>query len=154
MYTDLAFYRENFHGDVLTEENAEKWLTRASDELDTLTFGRLAFAFPVNEYHVERVKKAVCSLAEVLCQVYLHRQAQLPQKSAEGSLRGPVASISSGRESISYGTGAAASAYAQAAQSEEAMQALIARTAARYLANVPDACGINLLYAGGGGHVP
>lgn len=150
MYADFDFYTADYHGDTLTADNAEKWLSRASDELDVLTWGRLSFAFPEQEHHAERVKKAVCAVAEVLCSVDLHRQAQLPRRGEDGTLRGPVASLSSGQESISFGTGAAASAYAGAAQSEEALQALIARTAAKYLSNVPDACGINLLYAGGG----
>lgn len=150
MYADYSFYRESFHGDVLTEETAVKWFSRASDELDVLTWGRLSFAFPEKDMHAAKVKKAVCAVAEVLCSVDLHRRAQLPQQQGDGTLRGPVASVSSGQESISFGTGTAASAYAQAAQSEEALQALVAQTAAKYLANVPDACGINLLYAGGG----
>lgn len=135
---------------MLTAENAEKWLSRASDELDALTFGRLNFAFPVQEFHAAKVKKAVCAVAEALYAVDLHRRAHLPRQGEDGALRGPVASLSSGQESVSFGTGASASAYAQAAQSEEALQALVARAAAKYLANVPDACGINLLYAGGG----
>lgn len=89
-------------------------------------------------------------MAEVLCLVDLHQKAQLPQKAEDGALRGPVASLSSGQESVSFGTGAAASAYAQAAQNGEALQVLVAQTAAKYLANVPDACGVNLLYAGSG----
>lgn len=150
MYTDFDFYTADYHGDVLTADNADKWLSRASDELDVLTWGRLAFAFPEKDVHAAKVKKAVCAVAEVLCSVDLHRRAQLPSQGEDGSLRWPVASLYSGQESISFGTGAAASAYDQAAQSEEALQALIARTAAKYLSNVPDACGINLLYAGGG----
>lgn len=142
MYADYSFYQEVFHSDVLTEDTAVKWLSRASDELDCLTFGRLSFAFPEKDYHVEKVKKAVCALAEALYSVDLHRRAALPQQGEDGTLRGPVASLSSGQESVSFGTGAGASAYAQAAQSEEALQALVAQTAAKYLSNVPDACGI------------
>lgn len=150
MYADYDFYTAGYHGDTLTAEDTDKWLSRASDELDSLTFGRLSFAFPEKDAHAVKVKKAVCAVAEALCSVDLHRKALLPQKGEDGALRGPVASLSSGQESVSFGTGAAASAYAQAAQSEEALQGLIAQTAAKYLANVPDACGINLLYAGSG----
>ncbi len=150
MYADYNFYTAGYHGDILTAEDAEKWLSRASDELDSLTFGRLSFAFPEKDAHAIKVKKAVCAVAEVLCSVDLHRKALLPQKGADGALRGPVSSLSSGQESVSFGTGAGASAYAQAAQSGEALQALVGQTAAKYLSNVPDACGINLLYAGSG----
>ena len=150
MYADYDFYKESFHGDVLTPDNAVKWLSRAGDELDALTCGRLAFAFPVQERHELKTKKAVCAVAEVLCTVDLHRRALMPSETEGGALRGPVTSLSSGQESMNFGTGAGASAYAQAAQSEESLQELIARTAVKHLANVPDACGINLLYRGSG----
>ena len=45
-YTDFAFYGSGYFGDALTEETSPKWLERASDELDAITFGRLTFAFP------------------------------------------------------------------------------------------------------------
>ena len=45
-YADYSFYTGSFFGDVLTAQNANKWLELASDELDNLTFGRLTFAFP------------------------------------------------------------------------------------------------------------
>ena len=43
--------------------------------------------------------------------------------------------------------------YSAAAASKEAQNQLIAETVARYIANVPDANGINLLYAGGEAYV-
>ena len=102
-YTDFAFYGSGYFGDTLTEETSPKWLERASDELDAITF----------------------------------------------------ASISSGRESISFSTGSAnSSVYAAAATSAEAQTNLIGSIAAQYLANIPDANGVNLLYAGGVGRVP
>lgn len=147
-YADFDFYTNDYHGDLLTAENAEKWLGRASDEVDCLTFDRLARAFPVVERHVEKVKKAVCAIAEALFQIDQQRQALGAQKAADGSLRGAVASMSSGRESVSYSTGATGSSIAAAAASEADRLQLMQSIAVRYLANVPDACGVNLLYAG------
>ena len=66
-YADFTFYGKEFHGDVLTEDTAPKWLDRASDELDAITFGRLTFAYPTVEAHVVKVQKAVCAIAEALC---------------------------------------------------------------------------------------
>lgn len=100
MYADYDFYTAGYHGDTLTAENADKWLSRASDELDSLTFGRLSFAFPEKDTHAVKVKKAVCAVAEVLCSVDLHRKALLPQKGEDGAMRGPVTSLSSGQESV------------------------------------------------------
>ena len=150
-YTDYDFYSGTFYGDVLTSDNADKWLDRASDEVDHLTFDRLASAFPTVEAHAVKVKKAVCAIAEALCCIDEQRRAASAQQAADGSYRGAVASISSGRESISYAVNgaAAASTYAAAAASAEAQAALIGNIAAKYLANIPDANGVNLLYAGG-----
>ena len=116
-YADFTFYGSGYFGDTLTEETAPKWLERASDELDAITFGRLTFAFPTVEAHAAKVKKAVCAISD-----------------------------STG--------GANSSVYAAAATSAEAQTNLIGSIAAQYLANIPDANGINLLYAGGVGRVP
>lgn len=153
-YADFDFYQKGFFGDVLTEDNAEKWLSRASDELDGPTFGRLTFAFPTVEAHAEKVKKAVCAIAEALFYIDVQRRAASAQKAADGSYRGSVASVSSGRESISYSNNSATTVYAAAAASDDAQTSLINSIAVKYLANVPDAQGINLLYAGGVKRVP
>lgn len=148
-YADLYFYEDSFFGDVLAAENANKWLTRASDELDGLTFGRLTFAFPTIEAHAVKVKKAVCAIAEALFYIDVQRAAASAQKAADGSYRGAVASISSGRESVSYSANSTSSVYAVAAASDIARIALINSIAVKYLAGIPDANGVNLLYAGG-----
>ncbi len=155
-YADYTFYSDTYHGDVLTEKNADKWLDRASDELDALTFGRLTSAFPAVEAHAVKVKKAACAIAEARCFIDEQRRAASVQKAEDGSYRGAVSSISSGKESISFaaiGNAVGASVYAAAAASAEAQTGLIRDIAAKYLANIPDADGINLLYAGGGRYV-
>ena len=153
-YADLDFYQKSFFGDVLTAENADKWLARASDELDGPTFGRLTFAFPTVEAHAAKVKKAVCAIAEALFYIDMQRAAASAQKAADGSYRSAVASISSGRESVSYATNTAGTAYAAAAMDTAAHVRLINSIAVKYLANIPDANGVNLLYAGGAARVP
>lgn len=149
-YADYKFYKNNFYGDILAEDVASKWLCLASDEIDSLTFGRLSFAFPTVDAHVEKVGKAVCAVAEALYNIDLQYKAAGVQQAADGSYRGAVSSISSGRESISYSDNTAAtSIYAAAAVSAEERTKLISGIIVKYLANVPDANGINLLYAGG-----
>lgn len=149
-YADFEFYSGTFLGDVLAEDNAGKWLEMASDELDALTFGRLVTAYPAVESHAVKVKKAACAIAEALFLVDAQRRAVAVQKSDDGTYHGAVASISSGKESISYSTiGTAASAYAAAAASAAEQSRLICSIACKYLANIPDANGVNLLYAGG-----
>lgn len=154
-YADFAFYKASYYGEALTDETtAARWLDRASDEIDALTFGRLTFAMPTVEAHVLKVKKAVCAVAEALFYIDIQSKAAMAQKAEDGSYRGAVASISSGRESISFsGNSAAASTYAAAAASEGAQRKLLGSIAAKYLANIPDAYGVNLLYAGEVHHV-
>ena len=149
-YTDFTFYTDTFYGDVLTEDNADKWLERASDELDAITFRRLFTAFPTDADHVVKVKKAVCAMADALLLIDLQRKAASAQQAADGSYRGAVTSISSGKESISYAVNGAASAsvYAAAAASAGAQTSLLCDIAATYLSNIPDSNGVNLLYAG------
>lgn len=149
-YADYEFYTGSYYGDTLTEDNAAKWLEMASDELDTFTFGRLTFAFPEVEAHAVKVRKAVCAMADALYQIDVQYKAAAAQQAADGSLRGPVASVSSGRESISYSTGnTSASVYALAAASDTARLGLLSSIAVRYISGIPDAKGVNLLYAGG-----
>lgn len=153
-YADYTFYTASYYGDVLSQTNAPKWLDRASDALDALTFGRLISAFPTDETHVLKVKKAVCAVAEALFNIDAQKQAASAQKAADGTYRGAIASISSGRESISYSGGnVSASVYAAAAASTGAQNELLGSIAVQYLANIPDANGVNLLYAGGCAHV-
>lgn len=154
-YADKTFYISKFYGDVLLKSNADKWLSFASDELDALTFGRLISAFPENEFHAEKVKKAVCAIAEALFYIDVQRKASSAQKGKDGTYHGAVASVSSGRESISYASGnASASVYGAAASDTAEQTKLISSIAVKYLANIPDANGVNLLYAGEVRHVP
>ena len=92
-YADFTFYGSGYFGDTLTEETAPKWLERASDELDAITFGRLTFAFPTVEAHAAKVKKAVCAIAEALYWIDVQRRASSAQKAEDGSYHGAVASI-------------------------------------------------------------
>lgn len=147
-YADYKFYTSVYAGDVLTEQNAEKWLTRASDEVDAVTFHRLASGFPTVESHAVRVRKAVCAVAETLFRVDEARKAMSAVQDTQGNYHGPVTSVSSGRESISYASNGSTSSYAKAAADTAVLASLILGDVVRYLGGVPDANGVNLLYAG------
>lgn len=148
MYADFSFYRNTYYGDTLTENNANKWLDRASDYVDTITFHRLETAFPTDESHAVKVKKAVCAIADALYFIDTQRKAGAASIGADGKATGAVASISSGKESISYATGGTASIYSAAAGNAAVQDSYTMSIAEKYLANIPDANGINLLYAG------
>ena len=147
-YADYEFYTTRYFGDELTEATAPKWLERASDAVDNITFHRLESGMPKEEAHVVRVKKAVCALAEVLYRVDQQRAATAASKDAHGNFRPAVASMSSGKESVSYVQSVEASVYAKAASDSAALNALLQSEAERYLANTTGPDGVNLLYAG------
>lgn len=148
-YADYEFYKDTFFGNTLPEAEANRWLEAASDELDCLTYMRLSNSFPVVQAHVVKVKKAVCAIADALFQIDIQNRALSAQLADDGNYRGAVSSITSGRESISYSqVNANGSVYASAASSEKVKYALISQIAAKYVANIPDATGTNLLYGG------
>jgi len=154
-YADFNFYSNSYYGDLLTSTNANKWLELASDEIDRFTFGRLVSAFPTATVSVSKVKKAVCAIAEALYNIDVQRKAVSATKAGDGTCKGAIASVSSGRESISYSvSNASASIYAAAAASEAEHNRLISDIAVKYLANIEDNNGINLLYAGEVRYVP
>lgn len=149
-YADYQFYIQVYHGEHSQEDVIERWLEMASDELDVFTFGRLMSAFPAEATHAAKVKKAVCAIADALYLVDVQRKAAAPQKQEDGSYHGAVSSVSSGGESISYSKADSGSVYAEAAASKEKEFELVRSIAFKYLAGIPDANGVNLLYAGVG----
>lgn len=147
-YADFSFYSERFYGDTLTGENADRWLERASDFIDALTFHRTEKAFPENEADAVKVRKAVCAIADAQYLIDMQVKATQAAVDAHGVLRPAVASLSSGRESVSYMQNASASSYAKAAADKAEARRMLADIAVHYLAGVPDSTGVNLLYAG------
>lgn len=69
-YADYKFYTESF-GNVVPETDFPRLAERASDFVDTVTFDRLVDGLPENERSQKRIKKAVCSLAELMYQLEL-----------------------------------------------------------------------------------
>lgn len=147
-YADYSFYKQKYFGTVIRESESGKWLEKASDVLDWLTFGRLSFAFPTVEAHAKKVKKAVCAIAEALYNIDVQRTAMTAKKAEDGEILPAVSSVSSGRESVSYSNATTSSVYALAASNQSEFQKLLAQITLTYLAGIPDANGINLLYGG------
>ena len=110
-YADYKFYTESF-GNVVPETDFPRLAERASDFIDMMTFNRLVDGLPQNERSQKRIKKAVCSLAELMYQIELAEKnatdAAVSGTSTAigsgGSTTGIVTSVSSGSESISYAT--------------------------------------------------
>lgn len=162
-YADYEFYTTSYFGSVVPEADFPRLAERASDFVDLMTFDRLVDGLPTNERSQKRIKKAVCSLAELMYQIELAEKnatnAAVSGTSTAigsgGSTTGIVTSISSGSESISYATpqqiGASAkewSAVYAAAGDVQKTNDLLLKAALPLLMGVRTDDGIPVLYAG------
>ena len=161
-YADYEFYTTSYFGSVVPEADFSRLAERASDFVDTMTFDRLVDGLPTNERAQKRIKKAVCSLAELMYQIELAEKNAINQASAVAAdtnvghkSTGVVTSVSSGSESISYATpqqiGASAkewSAVYAAAGDVQKTNDLLLKTALPLLMGVRTDDGIPVLYAG------
>lgn len=161
-YADYKFYTESF-GNVVPEVDFPRLAERASEFVDTMTFDRLVDGLPENERSQKRIKKAVCSLAELMYQIELAEKnatnAAVSGASTAigsgGSTTGIVTSVNSGSESISYATpqqkasGAKewSAVYATAGDVQKTNDLLL-KTALPLLMGVRTDNGIPILYAG------
>ncbi len=78
MIADYAFYRDDYLGTLLTEENFPKYALRADSFLDLLTTGRYENDC-LPEKAVEAVKMAECAIAELCLNL---EQAELQSDAA------------------------------------------------------------------------
>ena len=162
-YADYEFYTTSYFGSVVPEADFPRLAERASDFVDTMTFDRLVDGLPANERSQKRIKKAVCSLAELMYQIeFAEKNAANAAASgtstmlgAGGNSTGIVTSVNSGSESISYATpqqiGASAkewSAVYAAAGDAQKTNDLLLKTALPLLMGVRTDDGIPVLYAG------
>lgn len=161
-YADYEFYTTSYFGSVVPETDFPRLAEKASDFIDTMTFNRLVDGLPTNERSQKRIKKTVCSLAELMYQIELAEKNAINQASANvtdtnvgGKSTGIVTSVSSGSESISYATpqqiGASAkewSAVYAAAGDIQKTNDLLYKTALPLLMGVRTDDGIPILNAG------
>ena len=161
-YADYEFYTTSYFGSVVPETDFPRLAEKASDFVDTMTFDRLVDGLLTDERSQKRIKKAVCSLAELMYQIELAEKNAINQASANvtdinvGNIStGIVTSVSSGSESISYATpqqkasGAKEwSAVYAAAGDIQKTNDLLLKTALPLLMGVRTDDGIPVLYAG------
>lgn len=162
-YADYEFYTTSYFGSVVPETDFPRLAERASDFVDTMTFDRLVDGLPENERSQKRIKKAVCSLAELMYQIELAEKnatnAAVSGTSTAigsgGSTTGIVTSVSSGSESISYATPQQKASSAKewsavyaAAGDVQKTNDLLLKTALPLLMGVRTDEGIPILYAG------
>ena len=161
-YADYKFYTESF-GNVVPETDFPRLAERASEFIDLMTSDRLVDGLPTDERSQKRIKKAVCSLAELMYQIELAEKnatnATVSGTSTAigsgGSTTGIVTSVSSGSESISYATpqqkasGAKewSAVYAAAGDAQKTNDLLL-KTALPLLMGIRTDDGMPVLYAG------
>lgn len=95
-FTTYEFYSNTYHGDSVSEPSFAKWLVRATDKLQAICYGRIDEKALVE--YPEQIAKATCALIDAM---YLLNDATVNKNSAE---YGNVKSMSSGGQSISFGT--------------------------------------------------
>lgn len=160
-YADYEFYTTYF-GSVVPETDFPRLAERASEFVDTMTFDRLVDGLPTNERSQKRIKKAVCSLTELMYQIELAEKNAINQASSNvtdtnvGNIStGIVTSVSSGSESISYATPQQKASGAKewnavyaAAGDVQKTNDLLLKTALPLLMGARTDDGIPVLYAG------
>lgn len=61
-YADYSYYKDEFHGNIVSEESFDRNALQASQYIDNVTFGRASTA---SEGTFTAVKNACCALAEI-----------------------------------------------------------------------------------------
>ena len=162
-YANYEFFSKSFFSNVVPESDFMRLSERASDFIDMMTFDRLADGLPSDERQQKRIKKAVCTLADLMYQIDLAQKNAIAAAggtltsagTSDGTSTGVITSKSSGSESISYATpqqiGASAkewSAVYAAAGDVQKTNDLLLKTALPLLMGVRTDEGIPILYAG------
>lgn len=154
MYTDFEYYKTTYGGKILKSEDFDHFARKSERRIDTITGQKLQFAFPVKEKDAEAVKDCLCELSEFLYQVDTYQNAAMESvgvvAQADGTVKAKVvSSITSGSESISYSTGGSANtSVMEAAKDKKVLDTIIYGMVQDGLSGVPDANGVNLLFAG------
>lgn len=155
MYADFNYYQTKYGGKVI--ESADDFThfgRKAERRLDVITGNKLQFAFPKKKKDKEAVKDCFCELVEFLYQLDSYQSTAMDSAGVveqdDGMVRGKVVtSISSGSESIGYSAkGSADTSLMEAAKDKKVADAMINSMVRDGLSGVPDANGVNLLYAG------
>lgn len=66
LYADMSYYKEEYGGTILPDEEMEKILKKASSHIDTLTYNRIVGKGISNlsEYQQQIIKECCCEMAE------------------------------------------------------------------------------------------
>ena len=149
---DYSYYEDTFHGEQISEELFERRLRDAKAFLARATFGSIIgyegeygqmvrgqFQAFTSE-QLEAVKMGLCKLCEVIDSIETAMSTALSGSSSSGNIK----SVSSGGESITYGT--AENVYQTALKSPAAKTQLCRSALLEYMR--PELFAVNPFYAG------
>jgi hypothetical protein len=149
VYADFDTYVKRYGDDLSPfrdEVTAARYLRAASREIDRFTFDRFGGTLPESTTAAEKLQDCACELAECLYRIDQARDSAAETADAGGvKTAGPVASVSSGSESITYK--ATDNCYTTAAKTTAARDALVFDLLRRWLSGVA-VDGVLVLYAG------
>jgi hypothetical protein len=155
-YANYDFYNSIYGEDAVPETDFNRLVWAAQKKVDSMTFGKLKFAFPKNEDDVEAVKRCLCAVIDLAARIEAAEKRIMQGQGytideSTGAVHGKVvSSMTSGSESISYTAKAeSGSTVIDAVVSDKkAQENLYANTIRSYLNGVSDSNGVCLLYAG------
>lgn len=127
------------------ELQAELYLNKFTTGIDNVK--KLKVAFPTDEQDAAAVKFCVAQLVNTLIEIDQAVKGLGITVDASG-MHGPLASINSGSESMSFATNASGSSIMEAARSASAKNALLNDIVRNTLSGITDKNGVNLLYMG------
>ena len=131
-FTTFAFYTSTYYGDSVVESLFPKYLEKATDKLNYLTFGNITDDTLAT--YAAQVSKATCALIDVLFKI---DQAVSNAVSTDGS---NIKSMSSGNRSVTFGDNS--TVYDKAMASKDAQLSLMNDAISEYLSDT------GLMYAG------
>ena len=95
-YTTYEFYTTTYYGTTITTEPVfDKWLSKATDKLNYLTFGNITDETAVE--FATQISKATCALMDLLFEL------DKAKNNATSTESGNIKSMSSGNESVTFG---------------------------------------------------
>lgn len=65
-YADEEYYTSMWMTGTIPAENLKGYLSKASMEIDNMTFGRLRKGLPEDPYYQDKIRSAVCETADLL----------------------------------------------------------------------------------------
>ena len=142
-FVDYEFYKSLYGADAIDEPNFNRLLWSAENIVRNQTTGvdglcKLDISFPTLERDAEAVKRCICEIVNTSCAV------EVAEKNAQDGK--VIASVHAGNESISYATNAGLINSVSADVS--AQNNLYSKIVDKYLRNVKDNNGVNILFRG------